>query len=180
SDLDVGKVRALLDTLELGEVQVQGFGTPEDVLVRVQAQEGGQDADQVAVAKVRDALATENYTIRSTEAVSGTVSGELAWKGTIAVIIALAAILIYIWFRFEWQFAMAAITTTTHDIIMTIGLFSITGLEFNLTSIAAVLTLVGLSLNETVVVSDRVRENLRKYKKMPLPELIDQIGRAHV
>ena len=170
---DVGQVRELLDGLELGEVQVQGFGTPEDVLVRVQAQEGGQDADQVAVTKVRDALATENYTVRSTEAVSGTVSGELAWKGTIAVIVALVAILIYIWFRFEWQFALAAIVTTSHDIIMTIGLFSITGLEFNLTSIAAVLTLVGLSLNETVVVSDRVRENLRKHRKMPLPELID-------
>ncbi|WP_108398836.1 protein translocase subunit SecD [Devosia submarina] len=170
---DVGELRETLSGLDLGEVQVQGFGTPQDVLVRVQAQEGGQDADQAAVAKVRDALASENYTIRSTEAVSGTVSGELAWKGTIAVIVALVAILIYIWFRFEWQFAMAAITTTTHDIIMTIGLFSITGLEFNLTSIAAVLTLVGLSLNETVVVSDRVRENLRKHRKMPLPELID-------
>jgi len=170
---DVGKVRELLDGLNLGEVQVQGFGTPEDVLVRVQAQEGGQDADQVAVAKVREALATENYTVRSTEAVSGTVSGELAWKGAIAVVISLVAILIYIWFRFEWQFALAAVTTTTHDIIMTIGLFSITGLEFNLTSIAAVLTLVGLSLNETVVVSDRIRENLRKHRKMPLPDLID-------
>jgi SecD/SecF fusion protein len=170
---DVGELRETLSGLDLGEVQVQGFGTQQDVLVRVQAQEGGQDADQAAVAKVRDALASENYTIRSTEAVSGTVSGELAWKGTIAVIVALVAILIYIWFRFEWQFALAAITTTTHDIIMTIGLFSITGLEFNLTSIAAVLTLVGLSLNETVVVSDRVRENLRKHRKMPLPELID-------
>ncbi len=170
---DVGQVRELLDGLDLGEVQVQGFGTPEDVLVRVQAQEGGQDADQIAVTKVRDALATESYTVRSTEAVSGTVSGELAWKGVIAVIVALGAILIYIWFRFEWQFALAAVVTTSHDIIMTIGLFSITGLEFNLTSIAAVLTLVGLSLNETVVVSDRVRENLRKHRKMPLPELID-------
>jgi len=170
---DVGQVRELLDGLDLGEVQVQGFGTPEDVLVRVQAQEGGPDADQAAVAKVRDALATESYSIRSTEAVSGTVSGELAWKGTIAVLVALGAILIYVWFRFEWQFALAAITTTTHDIIMTIGLFSITGLEFNLTSIAAVLTLVGLSLNETVVISDRIRENLRKHRKMPLPELID-------
>jgi len=170
---DVGRVRELLDGLELGEVQVQGFGTPEDVLVRVQAQEGGQDADQAAVTKVRDALAGDQYEIRRTEAVSGTVSGELAWKGTIAVIIALACILLYIWFRFEWQFAMAAVTTTSHDIIMTIGLFSLSGLEFNLTSIAAVLTLVGLSLNETVVVSDRIRENLRKHRKMPLPELID-------
>ncbi|MDB5473488.1 MAG: secD [Devosia sp.] len=170
---DVGSIRETLAGLDLGEVQVQGFGTPQDVLVRVQAQEGGQDADQAAVAQVSEALASENYTIRSTEAVSGTVSGELAWAGVIAVVVALLAILIYIWFRFEWQFALAAVTTTTHDIIMTIGLFSLTGLEFNLTSIAAVLTLVGLSLNETVVVSDRIRENLRKHRKMPLPELID-------
>jgi SecD/SecF fusion protein len=170
---DAGQVRSLLEELDLGEVQVQGFGAPEDILVRIEAQEGGADADQVAVTKVREALATENYDIRRTEAVSGTVSGELAIAGTIAVAVALVAILIYVWFRFEWQFALAAITTTSHDIIMTIGLFSITGLEFNLTSIAAVLTLVGLSLNETVVVSDRIRENLRKYKKMPLPELIN-------
>nr|WP_314260158.1 protein translocase subunit SecD [uncultured Devosia sp.] len=170
---DVGQVRETLDGLNLGEIQVQGFGTPEDVLIRVQAQEGGQDADQVAVRNITEALATENYIVRSTEAVSGTVSGELVWKGTLAVVLALAAILVYIWFRFEWQFALAAVTTTTHDVIMTIGLFSLTGLEFNLTSIAAVLTLVGLSLNETVVVSDRIRENLRKHRKMPLPELID-------
>ena len=170
---DVGQVREMLSGLNLGEVQVQGFGAPEDVLLRVQAQEGGQDADQVAVREITQVLATENYTVRSTEAVSGTVSGELAWKGALALIIALGAVLVYIWFRFEWQFAMAAITTTTHDIIMTIGLFSLTGMEFNLTSIAAVLTLVGLSLNETVIISDRVRENLRKHRKMPLPELID-------
>ena len=170
---DVARVRELLDGLDVGEIQIQGFGTPQDVLVRVQAQEGGQSADQIAVQKVQEALAGDNYEVRRTEAVSGTVSGELAWTGTIAVIIALACILIYIWFRFEWQFALAAVTTTSHDIIMTIGLFSITGLEFNLSSIAAVLTLVGLSLNETVVVSDRIRENLLKYRKMPLPELID-------
>ncbi len=101
------------------------------------------------------------------------MSGELASNGTIAVIVALVAILIYIWFRFEWQFALGGGHHHGHDVIMTIGLFSLTGLEFNLTSIAAVLTLVGLSLNETVVISDRMRENLRKYKKMPLPELID-------
>lgn len=170
---DAAQVRELLGGLDLGEIQVQGFGTPEDLLIRVQAQEGGQSADQVAVQQVQDALAEENYEVRRTEAVSGTVSGELAWTGTIAVIIALLCILIYIWFRFEWQFALAAVTTTSHDIIMTIGLFSLTGLEFNLSSIAAVLTLVGLSLNETVVVSDRIRENLRKHRKMPLPDLID-------
>ncbi|MCW5722640.1 MAG: protein translocase subunit SecF, partial [Devosia sp.] len=170
---DVAQVRELLSGLDVGEIQIQGFGTPEDVLVRVQAQEGGREADQVAVKLVTDALAADNYEVRRTEAVSGTVSGELAWKGTLAVIIALAAILIYIWVRFEWQFAMAAVTTTSHDLIMTIGLFSLVGLEFNLSSIAAVLTLVGISLNETVVISDRIRENLVKYRKMPLPELID-------
>jgi SecD/SecF fusion protein len=170
---DAGQVRHLLDGLGLGDVQVQGFGSPQDILVRIEAQSGGDASQQAAITKVRDALATENYEIRRTEAVSGTVSGELATKGVIAVIVALGAILIYVWVRFEWQFALAAITTTTHDIIMTIGLFAVTGIEFNLTSIAAVLTLVGLSLNETVVISDRIRENLRKHRRMPLPELIN-------
>lgn len=172
-DADPAKVRELLEPLGLGEVQVQSFGTPQDLLVRIQLQPGGDAEQQAAVAKVTQTLATDSYEVRRTEAVSGTVSGELAMNGVIAVLVALGAILIYVWFRFEWQFALAAITTTSHDVIMTIGLFSITGLEFNLSSIAAVLTLVGLSLNETVVISDRIRENLRKYKKMPLPELIN-------
>jgi SecD/SecF fusion protein len=170
---DPGRIREVLDGLRLGEVQVQGFGTPEDVLVRIELQPGGDAAQAEAVERVRSALAVENYEIRRTEAVSGTVSGELVWAGSLAVLVALGAILIYIWFRFEWQFALSAVTTTTHDLIMTVGLYAVTGLEFNLTSIAAVLTLVGLSLNETVVIADRIRENLRKYKKMPLPELID-------
>jgi len=170
---DAGQVRALLDGLELGEVQVQGFGTPEDVLVRIQAQEGGQDADQVAVAKVRDALATENYQIRRTEAVSGTVSGELAWKGAIAVIVALGAILIYIWFRFEWQFGAGAVITLLLDITKIVGFYAVTGMQFNLTAIAAILTIMGYSINDKVVVYDRMRENLRIYKKMPLRDLID-------
>ena len=170
---DPALLRELLDKLNLGEIQVQGFGTPQDVLVRVEMQPGGDAAQGVAVEKVRAALAGENYSIRRTETVGPSVSGELTLHGTIAVLVALVAILCYVWFRFEWQFALAAITTTTHDVIMTIGLFSITGIEFNLSSIAAVLTLVGLSLNETVVISDRIRENLRKYKKMPLPDLIN-------
>ena len=170
---DAGVIREALDPLGLGEVQVQQFGPPEDFLVRIQLQPGGDAEQQTAVAKVEQTLATVDYTVRRTEAVSGTVSGELTTKGVIAVLVALGAILIYVWFRFEWQFALAAITTTSHDIIMTIGLYSFVGLEFNVTSIAAVLTLVGLSLNETVVISDRVRENLRKYKKMSLPDLID-------
>jgi len=170
---DPAKVRELLDPLNLGEVQVQSFGTPEDLLIRIQLQPGGDAEQQVAVQNVTKALAADNYEVRRTEAVSGTVSGELAVNGTIAVVISLIAILLYVWFRFEWQFGLAAVTTTAHDVIMTIGLFSITGLEFNLSSIAAVLTLVGLSLNETVVISDRVRENLRKYKKMSVSEIIN-------
>ncbi|MDB5561024.1 MAG: secD, partial [Hyphomicrobiales bacterium] len=170
---DPGQIRSVLDGLHIGSFQVQGFGTPQDVLVRIEAQPGPDTAQQAAVTKVSDALTKDNYQVRRVETVGPQVSGELALHGTIAVIVAMVAILIYVWFRFEWQFALAAITTTAHDVIMTIGLFSITGLEFNLTSIAAVLTLVGLSLNETVVISDRIRENLRKYKTMPLPDLIN-------
>lgn len=172
-EADPARVRELLEPLGLGEVQVQSFGTPQDLLVRIQLQPGGDAEQQVAVQEVTKTLATENYEVRRTEAVSGTVSGELAINGTIAVLVTLVAILIYVWFRFEWQFGLAAVTTTLHDVIMTVGLFSITGLEFNLSSIAAVLTLVGLSLNETVVISDRVRENLRKYKKMSVAEIIN-------
>jgi SecD/SecF fusion protein len=166
-------VRELLEALNLGEVQVQSFGTPEDLLVRIQLQPGGDAEQQVAVQNVTTTLAAEDYEVRRTEAVSGTVSGELAFNGTIAVLVSLVAILLYVWFRFEWQFGLAAVTTTAHDVIMTVGLFSLTGLEFNLSSIAAVLTLVGLSLNETVVISDRVRENLRKYRKMSVPDIIN-------
>ena len=171
---DPGKVREDIGKLGLGDLQVQGFGAPTDLLIRIQTQGDGSPAlQQAAVTKVTDTLAKDSYTVRRTETVGPSVSSELGLHGTIAVLVALAAILIYVWFRFEWQFAIAAITTTTHDVIMTIGLFSVTGIEFNLTSIAAVLTLVGLSLNETVVISDRIRENLRKYKKLPLPDLIN-------
>ncbi|MEQ1769522.1 MAG: protein translocase subunit SecD [Devosia sp.] len=170
---DAGAIRSALDELSLGDVQVQGFGTPQDVLVRIELQPGGEKEQQLAVDRVAEKLGEIGYDVRRTETVGPTVSGELTTKGIIAVLVAMGAILIYVWFRFEWQFALAAITTTAHDVIMTVGLFSIVGLEFNISSIAAVLTLVGLSLNETVVISDRIRENLRKYKKMALPELID-------
>lgn len=122
--------------------------------------------------KIHEALDAD-YEFRRVEVVGPTVSGELATAGTIGVLVSLVAILIYIWFRFEWQFALGAIIATLHDVIMTMGFFVISGIEFNLSSIAAILTIVGYSLNDTVVVYDRVRENMRKYKKMPLPELLD-------
>ena len=124
------------------------------------------------ISKVRGEL-EEAYEFRRVEVVGPTVSGELARAGTIAVLASLMAILIYIWVRFEWQFAVGAIMATMHDVIMTIGFFVITGIEFNLSSIAAILTIVGYSLNDTVVVYDRVRENLRRYRKMRLTELLD-------
>ena len=169
---DIADIRARLSELNLGDVQVQEFGSPRDVLIRVQAQEGGENAEQTVILLVRGEL-EDAYEFRRVEVVGPTVSGELAQAGTIAVIASLLAILVYIWFRFEWQFALGAIIATIHDVVLTIGIFTVTQIEFNLSSIAAVLTIVGYSLNDTVVVYDRVRENLRRYKKMPLPKLLD-------
>ena len=171
-DADIGAIRSRLGDLNLGDVQVQEFGASTDVLIRVEAQGGGENAEQSVVAKVRSELEAD-YDIRRVESVGPTVSGELARAGTIGVLASLFAILIYIWIRFEWQFAIGAIAATTHDVILTIGFFVVTGIEFNLSSIAAILTIVGYSLNDTVVVYDRVRENLRRYKKMTLPALLD-------
>ena len=171
-DADIGAIRARLGDLDLGDVQVQEFGAPADVLIRVEAQGGGENAEQTVVARVRGDLESD-YDIRRVESVGPTVSGELARAGTIGVLASLVAILIYIWIRFEWQFAIGAIAATTHDVIMTIGFFVVTGIEFNLSSIAAILTIVGYSLNDTVVVYDRVRENLRRFKKLSLPALLD-------
>lgn len=171
-DADLADIRERLSALNLGEIQAQGFGDPSSALVRVQAQEGGENAEQSAVSLIRGEL-QDQYEFRRVEVVGPSVSGELTTMATLGVLASLAAILVYIWFRFEWQFALGAIIATLHDVLLTIGLFVFTGVEFNLTSIAAVLTIVGYSLNDTVVVYDRMRENLRRFKKMPLPVLID-------
>ena len=168
---DVADIRERLGALDLGDVQVQEFGSERDVLIRVEAQ-GDEEAEQAVTSSVLNALAAD-YDDRRVEVVGPTVSSELAFAGTIAVLAALVAILAYIWIRFEWQFALGAIIATVHDVVLTIGMFVITGIEFNLSSIAAVLTIVGYSLNDTVVVYDRVRENLRRYKRKPLVELLD-------
>ncbi|HHG90319.1 MAG TPA: protein translocase subunit SecD [Devosia sp.] len=171
-EADIADIRARVGDLGLGDVQVQGFGTPEDVLIRVEAQEGGDTVQQDAVRLVTEALSGD-YDIRRVEVVGPTVSGELAIAGTIAVVVAIFAVLLYIWFRFEWQFAIGAVIALVHDVILTIGLYSLIGFEFNLSSIAAILTIVGYSLNDTVVVYDRVREYLRKFRKMTVTDLID-------
>ncbi|MFD1694412.1 protein translocase subunit SecF [Roseibium aestuarii] len=170
---DVSAIRSSLGELNLGDVQVQQFGNPDEVLVRVEEQPGGELAQQAVVANIRDVFAEQKVEFRRVEVVGPSVSEELARAGTLAVAVSLLAILIYIWVRFEWQFALGAILTTFNDVIVTIGLFVVLQLDFSLSSIAAVLTIIGYSLNDTVVVYDRIRENLRRYKKMSLSELLD-------
>ncbi|MCH9020128.1 MAG: protein translocase subunit SecF [Proteobacteria bacterium] len=173
---DLGRMRGVLGGLGLGEVALQEFGAPDDVLIRVARQPGGEKAQMKAVEVVKQALAgmgegTMSY--RRVEFVGPKVSGELVEAGIIAVISAVIAMLVYIWFRFEWQFSIGAVLALIHDVVLTIGMFSLTAIEFNLASIAAILTIVGYSINDTVVVYDRVRENLRKYKAMPMGDLLD-------
>ncbi|WP_417670450.1 protein translocase subunit SecF [Roseibium sp.] len=171
---DIGGIRSELGALNLGDVQVQEFGAPDEVLVRIEEQPGGELAQQAVIGKVRAAFEDNNVDFRRVEVVGPRVSGELARAGAIAVAASLIAILFYIWFRFEWQFAVGAILTTANDVIVTIGLFVILQLDFSLSSIAAVLTIIGYSLNDTVVVYDRIRENLRRYKKMTLTDVLDR------
>jgi preprotein translocase SecF subunit len=171
SEANLGDIRAKVHGLNLGEVQVQEFGAPNAVLIRIAAQPTEKE-QQDSIAKVKQVLG-DQVEYRRVEVVGPTVSSELIAGGTIAVVIAMLAILVYIWFRFEWQFAVAAIASLVHDVTGTIGLYSALQLEFNLSSIAAILTIIGYSLNDKVVIFDRIRENLRKYKKMPLAELLD-------
>jgi len=170
---DIGGVRGDLENLGLGDISIQSFGSNRDVLIRVQKQEGDERAQLQAIEKITNALGGA-YDIRRTEFVGPTVGAELAEKGILAVACALFAIMIYIWFRFEWQFSIAAFLALTHDVLTTIGLFALTGFEFNLATLAAILTIAGYSINDTVVVFDRVRENLRKYKSWEQPKILNK------
>jgi preprotein translocase SecF subunit len=175
--VDMAQMRAVTSGLGLGEVALQEFGRNTDVLIRVERQPGDSTAQQVAVDKVKKALSekmTGTLSYRRVEFVGPKVSAELVEAGTMAMILAVAAMLIYIWFRFEWQFSVGAVIALIHDVVLTIGVFSVMGLEFNLSIIAAILTIIGYSMNDTVVIYDRVRENLRKFRTMPLAELLDR------
>ena len=169
---DIGAMRAKLNALGLGEVQLQQFGGPEEVLIRIAEQPGGDAAQQEAVSKARGALG-DSVDYRRVEVVGPRVSGELLAYGMLGLMLAIMAILIYLWFRFEWQFALGAMIANVHDIVLTIGFMSISQVDFDLTSIAALLTILGYSLNDTVVIYDRIREMLRRYKKMPMTELLN-------
>jgi preprotein translocase SecF subunit len=186
SDPEPDVIRETLTRLGYGGGTVQNIAPPFDAgvshdYVRVgiplqeETEEGGAMAQQEALRKVVEGL-TESigeFNIRNQDVVGSKVSGELRQKGIIAVLAALTLVLIYIWFRFEWQFGAGAVAALFHDVLLTIGVFSLTQIEFNLSIIAAILTIVGYSLNDTVIVYDRIRENLRKYKSTPLPEILN-------
>lgn len=170
---DLGKMRAAVEHLGLGEVSLQEFGTAGmDVMIRVPRQAGDERAQMDALAKVKTALGP-GYDYRRVEIVGPKVGDELKMDGTLAVALAVLAIAAYVWFRFEWQFGVGALIAIFHDVITTFGLYSLTGMEFNLTAVAAILTIAGYSINDTVVMYDRVRENLRKYKTMSLYDLLN-------
>ena len=171
---DLTDLRTRLNALNVGEIQLQRFGDDRDVLIRVGTPKGdtSDNAGEKVVQKVKTELGNE-VTYRRIESVGPQVSGELIKAATTAVLVSVFAMFAYIWFRFEWQFGLGAVVAIVHDVMATILVFSVFQLEFNLTTIAALLTIVGYSMNDTVVVYDRMRENLRKYKKMDLGELID-------
>jgi preprotein translocase subunit SecF/SecD/SecF fusion protein len=168
---DIAGLRDKLGRIGVGAVQIQTFGAPTDVLIRVEQQptEGEQ---QVALKKVIGALG-EQYTQRRVESVGPAVSSELRTTGFLAVAAGILAICGYVWFRFEWQFAVGAIVALAHDVLVVAGIFALLQLEFDLSIVAALLTILGYSVNDTVVVSDRIRENLRKYKRMEIDELLN-------
>jgi preprotein translocase subunit SecF len=171
--IDIAKMRATLAQLGLGDIQLKEFGGPDTAEIKIAQQPGGEQAQQEVVRKVRSALGDE-LDYRSVDVVGPRVSGELLHWGIIGIFVAIGAILLYLWFRFEWQFALGAMIANVHDIVLTLGFMSITQIDFDLTSIAALLTILGYSLNDTVVIYDRIREMLRRYKKLPMTDLLNK------
>ena len=170
--VDMATLRNDLSTLNLGEVSLQQFGAPTDVLIRIQRQEGDETAQMKAIQSVRDKLGT-TYEYRRVEVVGPTVGTELLHAGILATVLAMLAISIYVGVRFEWQFGLAALIATFHDVLTTVGLYAVLQLDFNLTAVAALLTLAGYSINDTVVVFDRIRETLRRQKATALRVIIN-------
>jgi preprotein translocase subunit SecF len=171
----IEQLRARIDGLGIGEATIQQFGSPREVAIRTPLPEGDEAAANAAADRIR-ATITQSYPgarVSAVETVSGKVSGELFRTGAWALGLAALAISLFIWFRFEWHFGVGALFALFHDVVLTLGFFSLTGLEFDLNVVAALLTIIGYSLNDTVVVYDRIRENMRKYRKMSMESLID-------
>jgi preprotein translocase subunit SecF len=169
---DAAKIRTTLTGLGIGEIQLQNFGKPDELLIRFPEQAGGPDAQKVAAEKVLGALPAGSKELRR-EQVGSTVSKELISSAIWAIVFTNLVIFAYIWFRFEWQFALGAVISLIHDVTVTLGVWSLFQLDFDLTIVAALLTILGYSINDTVVIYDRIRENLRRYKRMPLRDLLD-------
>ena len=171
----IDQLRERVDALGLGEATIQQFGSPRDVSIRLPLPPGGEEGANRAASQVRDAVgrAFPGARFDAVETVSGKVSQELFRTGAWALGLAMLAIALFIWFRFEWQFGVGALFALFHDVALTLGFFSLTGLEFNLNVVAAILTIIGYSLNDTIVVYDRIRENLRKFRKMDMRSLLD-------
>ncbi len=172
---DLDALRAQVGALQEGEISVQEFGSARDIAIRTPLPEGGTVAEQAAATRLQAEIKARypTATVSSVDTVSGKVSDELLWTGAISLILATIGVSIYIWLRFEWQFGVGALFALFHDIALTFGFFALTQLEFNLNIVAALLTIIGYSLNDTVVVYDRIRENLRKYRRMEIIPLLD-------
>ena len=170
NNINISNVRSVLSSLNLGDVQIQNFGSEKNILVRIEASSSENNSN--ALSNITNQLILFGE-IQRTEVVGPKISSELIQKGILAIISAVGLKLFYIWIRFEWQFSLGAVLALIHDVIITIGIFSFFQIEFNLSIIAALLTIIGYSMNDTVVVYDRIRENLRKYKKQDLYDLIN-------
>lgn len=175
SALPLDDLRTAIADMGYDGATVREYGEPYEAMIRIERQPGDADAQAAVIQRVRDELpqALPGLEFRDGNFIGPVVSSELKRDGTLAVSIAVIAVLIYIWFRFEWQFGLGAVIALVHDVLLTVGFFAITRLEFNLSIIAAILTIVGYSLNDTVVVYDRVRENIRKYRKKPIEDLLN-------
>tara|TARA_Y100000590_G_scaffold210523_1_gene238489 strand:- start:354 stop:1262 length:909 start_codon:yes stop_codon:yes gene_type:complete len=171
SNINISSIRQSLLKMELGDVNVKKFGQENDYLVKIEVNE---NKDSTFIKKINDQLNSDlasEINFRRVENVGPKVSDELLRSGLLAITLSLAAMLIYIWIRFEWQFSLAAIIALLHDVLITLGLFSFLSYEVNLSIVAAVLTIVGYSMNDTVVIFDRIRENLKKYSKIPISDI---------
>ena len=173
--VDIGEIRSVVTPLDMGDVSVKSIDGGNSALIRIERQPGGDQAQSDATLRVREAFeaALPDIEFRQGNIIGPVVSGELKQDGIIAVSVAVLLVLVYIWFRFEWQFGLGAVIALMHDVLLTIGFFALTRLDFNLSIIAALLTIVGYSLNDTVVVYDRVRENIRKYRKMEMKDVLN-------
>ena len=169
---DLAKMRTTLGALGLGDIQLQTFGSPDRVLIRVPQQPDGEIAQGAAKERVKAAV-SEEVTVEREEVVGPRISTEMLATSTVGLMAAILAILVYLWFRFEWQFALGAMIANVHDLVLTVGYMSLMQIDFDLSSIAALLTILGYSLNDTVVIYDRIREMLRRYKRMSMPDLLN-------